>query len=90
VVAASGPGGEPTLRPSSPDQPAGASAEMTPADPPLGGDTADLRPRSTPTRALRAVPMGAALEDAEFGMLEDARDVLPARRRRRPQLRLVK
>jgi hypothetical protein len=34
--------------------------------------------------------MGAALEDAEFGMLEDARDVLPARRRRRPQLRLVK
>ena len=48
---------------------------------------------STPTRALRAVPLAAAVGDDGIDMPEDApaaERMLPARRRRRPQLRLVK
>ena len=53
--------------------------------------TAELAARPTPTRALRAVPLGGPLEEPGFDMLADPRaDSLPGRRRRRPQLRLVK
>jgi stringent starvation protein B len=61
------------------------------ADVAADGVAPDLEPRNTPVRALRAVPLGGAFEDESLGMLAEARtDVLPARRRRRPQLRLVK
>jgi stringent starvation protein B len=54
-------------------------------------DEPDIAPRPTPTRALRAVPLGGALEEARIDLLDDARpEVMPVRRRRRPQLRLVK
>jgi hypothetical protein len=54
-------------------------------------DELDIAPRPTPTRALRAVPLGGAFEEARLDLLEDARaEAMPVRRRRRPQLRLVK
>jgi stringent starvation protein B len=54
-------------------------------------DEPDIAPRPSPTRALRAVPLGGAFEEARLDMLEDPRaETMPVRRRRRPQLRLVK
>jgi len=57
-----------------------------------GPDVADLAPPPPPVRALRAVPLGGTFEDESVGMLAAASpaEVMPARRRRRPQLRLVK
>jgi hypothetical protein len=53
---------------------------------PLGTDS-----RPTPTRALRAVPMGGIVEDDAIEILGNSGvDPTPARRRKRPQLRLVK
>ncbi len=51
----------------------------------------DIAPRSTPTRALHAVPLGGTVEEPALEMLAQARlESMPARRRKRPQLRLVK
>lgn len=47
----------------------------------------------TPTRALRAVPLSGPIEDPlglDFGGSPGAEALVPSRRRRRPQLRLVK
>ena len=47
--------------------------------------------RRPPARALQAVPLGAAQTHADsFNVLNGAAGGLPPRRRRRPQLRLVK
>lgn len=75
---------------SGPDAPLGAQPEAGKA---VAGDgpTPDLEPRPTPARALRAVPLGGSFEDESLGMMAEANaDAMPARRRRRPQLRLVK
>jgi stringent starvation protein B len=56
-------------------------------------ETAPLNaaPRTTPTRALRAVPMGGQIEDDSLPLLDEQPvPELAARRRKRPQLRLVK
>ncbi|HEX2659247.1 MAG TPA: hypothetical protein VHU40_13280 [Polyangia bacterium] len=49
---------------------------------------------ATPTRALRAVPMSGPIDDSlgslAFGSGPPAEAMVPSRRRRRPQLRLVK
>jgi hypothetical protein len=48
---------------------------------------------ATPTRALRAVPLSGPIEDPlglDFGGAPPAEALAPSRRRRRPQLRLVK
>jgi stringent starvation protein B len=48
---------------------------------------------ATPTRALRAVPLSGPIEDPlglDFGGGPPAEALVPSRRRRRPQLRLVK
>ncbi|MES1205812.1 MAG: hypothetical protein ABUS79_07725 [Pseudomonadota bacterium] len=51
----------------------------------------EVAPRPTPSRALRAVPLGGALEDPGLDVVANGPvDALPARRRKRPQLRLVK
>lgn len=51
----------------------------------------DTAPRPSPTRALRAVPIGGHVEEAGMDMLDDVRAApMPVRRRKRPQLRLVK
>ena len=50
-----------------------------------------MAPRPTPTRALRAVPMGGSMQDAAVDMVDRAQvDEIPVRRKKRPQLRLVK
>jgi len=63
------------------------------------GLTVEQPSRPTPTRALRAVPLGGRIDDDGIGMPdqpadepadEPALDALPARRKKRPQLRLVK
>jgi stringent starvation protein B len=55
----------------------------------------DIAPRPTPTRALRAVPLAVSMdgvvEAGGMDLIEDAGvDVIPTRRRKRPQLRLIK
>jgi stringent starvation protein B len=67
------------------ERPAGESPAIHP----------DIAPRPTPTRTLRAVPlavsMDGAAEDPGIDLIEDTGvDVMPTRRRKRPQLRLIK
>lgn len=61
---------------------------------PLTGEipSVDVAARPTPTRALRAVPLGGPIEDDGNLVMMDEQggQALPTRRRRRPQLRLVK
>jgi stringent starvation protein B len=47
-------------------------------------------PRPTPPRALRAVPLSGSLEDHALEVVAQRVETIPARRRKRPQLRLVK
>jgi stringent starvation protein B len=63
----------------------------TPVQDSVGTASVDIAPRPSPTRALRAVPLGGHIEEAGMDVLEDPTTAaVPARRRKRPQLRLVK
>lgn len=76
------------ISPEQPETPPDFSTMMVGSVPP------PRKPAPTPTRALRAVPLAGPMDDAsvDVGLMNEAGDdeLVPARRRKRPQLRLVK
>jgi len=81
-------GGEAT-RPEAPILPGAVGRAARP-----GGESQPSAPIPTPPRTLRAVPLAEPVDEAALGLnlLNGTADdeLVPARRRKRPQLRLVK
>jgi stringent starvation protein B len=79
------------------EAPLGDATALSPEQtemPMMTGAPAPRQPAPTPTRALRAVPLAGPMDDTGMGLglMNEAGDdeLVPARRRKRPQLRLVK
>ncbi|HEY4184339.1 MAG TPA: hypothetical protein VGP07_04685 [Polyangia bacterium] len=79
------------------EAPVGDATALSPEQteiPMMTGAPPPRQPAPTPTRALRAVPLAGPTDDAGMGLglMNEAGDdeLVPARRRKRPQLRLVK